>query len=324
MEQEMKYIYTVHKYKSFSKAAEALFITQPALSIAVQKVEKRLGMPLFDRTCKPVRLTAAGMLYIKKIRQIQDLENELEQQINDLSDLNTGNLRIGGSHYFNSYVLPPVLTEFVEKYPGISLELVEAGSSDLLRMLHDHTIDLTFNCAVKPDDTFRRTPCFVDTILLCVPSRFSINKKLASYALTSEDVMEKKHEDFSCPAVSLTDFSQVPFILLTPGNNLYTRSRILFDECGVSPRICLQVPQLVTAWHLSCAGMGASLISDVLVRQNNPDVLFYKLSSPVCIRVFDLTMSDRHYVSKAMSAFGALFNKWYGLNISERHQKKRI
>lgn len=322
MEQEMKYIYTIHKYESFSKAADALFMTQPALSIAIQKVEKRLGMPLFDRTCKPLKLTAAGILYIKKIQQIQNLENELEQQINDLSNLKSGNLRIGGSHYFNSYVLPPVLTEFVQRYPGINLELVEAGSNDLLRMLYDHDIDLTFNCTIKPTDTFRRIPCFVDTILLSVPRHFSINQKLAKYALTSEDVMAKKHEHFSFPTVSLTQFSSVPFILLTPGNNLYTRSKTLFDECGITPQICLKVSQLVTAWHLSCAGMGASLISDFLVTEKIQNVLFYKTASPLCIRVFDLTMSDRHYVSNAMSAFGTLFSEWYGLHIPERHPQK--
>lgn len=322
MEQELKYIYTIHKYKSFSKAADALFMTQPALSIAIQKVEKRLGMPLFDRTCKPLKLTAVGALYIKKIQQIQHLEDELEQQINDLSNLHTGNLRIGGSHYFNSYVLPPVLTEFVKKYPGINLKLIEAGSDDLLHMLYEHDIDLTFNCMIKPEDSFLRIPCFVDMILLSVPVHFSVNKKLRKYALTAEDIIEKKHEQFELPAVSLTEFSDTPFILLTSGNNLYTRSRTLFEECGITPKVCLSVPQLVTAWHLSCAGMGASLISDFLVTGKTDSVLFYKIASPLCVRVFDLTMSERHYISRAMSTFADLFNEWYGLHIPGRHPSK--
>lgn len=322
MEQEMKYIYTVYRHASFSKAADALFMTQPALSIAIQKVEKKLGMPLFDRTCKPLKLTAAGALYIRKIQQIQDLEQELEQQIHDLSTLHTGSLRIGGSHYFNSYVLPPVLTEFVKKYPGIHLQLMEAGSDELLHMLQDHVIDLTFNCTIKPTDSFRRIPCFVDTILLCVPSDFPVNRHLADYALTAADIMEKKHEQFQIPSVSLTDFAHTPFIFLTPGNNLYSRSRMLFEEQGITPEICLEVPQLVTAWHLSCSGMGACFISDFLVTQNTKNVLFYKISSPLCMRVFDLTMSDRHYVSNAMSAFGRLFNEWYGLHVPERYPRK--
>lgn len=322
MEQEMKYIYTVYKHQSFSKAANALYMTQPALSIAIQKVEKRLGMPLFDRTSKPLKPTEAGFLYIKKIEQIQNLEYELEQQIHDLSTLQTGTLRIGGSHYFNSYVLPPVLTEFAQKYPGIHLELMEAGSDELLRMLYEHEIDLTFNCTIKPSDSFRRIPCFVDTILLCVPARFPVNKKLLDCALTADDILKKKHEQFNLPTVSLTDFADTPFIFLTPGNNLYSRCKTLFEEYSLTPKICLEVSQLVTAWHLSCAGMGASFISDFLVTKNSLDVLFYKVASPLCVRVFDLTMSDRHYVSNAMTAFGKLFSEWYGLHIPERFPGK--
>lgn len=258
----------------------------------------------------------------KKIQQIRNLEDELEQQINDLSNLHTGNLRIGGSHYFNSYVLPPVLTEFVQKYPGIHLELIEAGSDDLLRMLYDHVIDITFNCMIKPKDSFRRVPCFVDTILLSVPVHFPVNQKLTKFALTAEDIIENKHEHFDIPAVSLTEFADTPFVLLTSGNNLYTRSRTLFEECGITPKVCLNVPQLVTAWHLSCAGIGASLISDFLVTAKTDSVLFYKIASPLCVRVFDLTMSERHYISNAMSAFVKVFNNWYGLHIPERYPVK--
>lgn len=77
MEQELKYIYTVYEKGSFSKAARALYLTQPALSIAVQKAEEKIGMPLFDRSQKPLKLTPAGEVYIEKIRQIRQLEDEL-------------------------------------------------------------------------------------------------------------------------------------------------------------------------------------------------------------------------------------------------------
>ena len=109
MQQEMKYIYTVYRHGSFSKAAEELFLTQPALSISVQKVEHELGLSLFNRDKKPLELTEAGKIYIQKIEQIQHLEEELSAQLNDLTDLKTGSLKIGGTHYFNAYILPPVL-----------------------------------------------------------------------------------------------------------------------------------------------------------------------------------------------------------------------
>ena len=79
MQTEMEYVYRVYQEKSFSKAAEDLFLTQPALSMAVRKVEDSLGMPIFDRSVRPMRLTPAGEAYIEFIRNTQYLEQELQQ-----------------------------------------------------------------------------------------------------------------------------------------------------------------------------------------------------------------------------------------------------
>lgn len=318
MEQDMKYVYAVYKHGSFSKAAESLFITQPALSIAISKVEKNIGMSLFDRSKKPLKLTEAGTLYIQKFKQIRQTEHELAQQLNDLSELNTGSLRIGGSHYFNSYVLPKVLTEYKRKYPGIQLDLQEAGSSDLLRMLGDHEIDLTFNCTTKPTDSFHRIPGFIDTILVSVPKSFEVNENFKRYALSAEDIVNKRHQDFSTPSARLDMLSDTPFILLTPGNNLYSRSSAFFADAKMEPKVTLQVSQLVTAYHLSRAGMGATFISDLLVSPEHENVWFYKIDSPRSIRVFDLVMSNESYISNAMKEFIRLFQDQYGLHLEKR------
>ena len=84
MQQEMKYIYQVYTDGSFSRAAEHLYLTQPALSIAVQKVEESIGMPLFDRSRRPLQLTAAGEIYIGTIKKIMGLEQDLDRQIQDI------------------------------------------------------------------------------------------------------------------------------------------------------------------------------------------------------------------------------------------------
>ena len=86
MEQDMKYIYQIWQDRSFTKAAEHLFITQPALSTAVRRVEESIGAPLFDRSRRPLELTEAGMIYIEAIRKMNYLENELSTRINDLHD----------------------------------------------------------------------------------------------------------------------------------------------------------------------------------------------------------------------------------------------
>ena len=78
MQQDMRYVYEVYKQKSFSKAAQALFITQPALSIAIGKLEDKIGMPIFDRSTRPISLTTAGRVYLRAIERTRALRRPRE------------------------------------------------------------------------------------------------------------------------------------------------------------------------------------------------------------------------------------------------------
>ena len=98
MELEKKYIYQVYVNGSFSKAAEALFVTQPALSIAVRKVEKEIGAALFHRGQRPLTLTPVGEMYISYIKKEMLLEQEMKQQIDDLHGLMSGDSCLGGTN----------------------------------------------------------------------------------------------------------------------------------------------------------------------------------------------------------------------------------
>ncbi len=311
MQQEMKYIYMVYQKGSFSKAAQALYMTQPALSIAVQRVEAEIGMPLFRRDRQPLELTEAGKLYIEKIRQMEVLEHELEQQLQDLSQLKTGTLRIGGSHYFNSYVLPPVLAQYQAKWPGVHLVLTEGGSARLLALLNERQIDLTFHCMPAPHERFHRIPAFRDTILLAVPWVFPVNRQLSYCALTAEDVLAGTHRKEGCPAADLRQLADTPFLLLTPGNNLRDRALSFFQEAGITPPVVMELSQLVTAYHLASAGLGAVFISDRLVGNRGEKMLYYPLRSPLATRTFDIVLPGKTYVSQAQKVFVQLFCDYY-------------
>lgn len=258
-----------------------------------------------------MEITEAGMIYIQKIEQIQHLEQELAMQLNDLTDLKTGHLRVGGTHYFNAYILPPVIAAYKKKFPGISLQLIEAGSWELIDMLKNDKIDLTFNCTPDPSDKLRRSPSFQDTILLAVPSHFSVNRFFTKTALSSQDVLARKFEDPDCPSITLQAFTDTPFILLTPGNNLRKRSMTFFKEAGITPNITMEVSQLVTSYHLARSGIGAAFISDWMLTNAHPEMSYYKINSPASARLFDIVTSGKNYLSKAQKAFIDLFQAYY-------------
>ncbi len=307
MQQEMKYVYQVYLEGSFSKAAQKLYLTQPALSIAIQKIETDLGMPLFDRSSRPLTLTPAGEAYINTIKRIMHLEEELDQQLNDIRDLKSGHIRIGGSHYLNAYILPEFLSSFSRKYPAIQIELLENSSAILAEMLSEQKLDLTFNCNPKFLLDFERYPAFHDMVLLAVPNQNPINRILEKAALHAKDIQNKKHLSADCPTVPLKMFQDTEFILLGKGNNLYDRSIQLFSEAGFEPRIKLELSQLVTAYHLAESNFAATFVSDRLIKNSQSNLKFYKLDSELIERLFYILLPTRNYTSFATRTFIQFF-----------------
>ena len=314
MQQDLRYVYQVYVDGSISRAAEHLFITQPALSLAIQKIEHTLGMPLFDRSTRPLSLTQAGEVYVETARQAMYLEQELDQQIEDIRTLNSGTLCIGGSHYMNAYILPDVLTGFSRKYPKIRLELVEASSAELAQMLSDRELDLTFNCDPKFLMNFRRHPAFHDHVLLAVPKEDPINIRLSESALSSLDIQSGAHLDPACPAVDLIQFRDLEFLLLSAGNNLHDRAVQLFQEAGFTPKIKMELSQLVTAFHLAEHSMAATFVSDRLVAAEQTSLCYYKLDSDLTERLFYILLPERKYTSFATRAFIRYFSEETGLH----------
>ena len=135
---EMRYIYQVYKEKSFSKAAKKLYISQPSLSLMVKKAEERLGTPLFDRSISPIRLTPAGEEYIRSVEQIMAVEDHFRQYLSSADDCLTGTLSLGGTTFFTSYVLPPLISEFSTRFPGVEILIHETHTALLEKELQEY------------------------------------------------------------------------------------------------------------------------------------------------------------------------------------------
>ena len=102
MFQEKRYVYEVYRQRSFSRAAKALYISQPSLSLMVRKAEERIGSPLFDRSTSPIGLTEAGRMYIRAVEQVMEIENSFQEYLDDAENCLTGVLSLGGTTFFAS------------------------------------------------------------------------------------------------------------------------------------------------------------------------------------------------------------------------------
>lgn len=309
MSPELTYLYAVYMEGSFSKAAEKLFITQPALSIAIKKIEDEIGMPLFDRKKKPLKLTDAGEIYIDAIKKMQIAEMESRQKINDIKNLNTGLIRLGGTHYINSYILPTILIEFTKRYPNISLQIYERSSFELISMLSSQEIDLTFSCDPQTKKEFPCYEMFNDHILFAVPDSDPFNLKHEDKVLTATDIINKKHLEPDCRKITIEEVAEEEIILLRKGNNLQERVLEMYKKSGLKPKVKFDLNQLVTAYHMAEAGLGATFTSDRVVANENSSLKFYALEDPLAKRTFNIILPKNTYTPIAVQRFIELSKK---------------
>jgi len=303
MEQDMKYIFQVYQDGSFSAAAEHLYMSQPALSIAVKRVEDAIGAEIFDRSRRPLALTEAGRAYIDTLHYIRYLEEDLAQRIEDLRGLQTGTLRLGGTHFLNCYILAPILASFTKQYPGVQLELSEDSAVKLQARLQRRELDLTFSCAPEIVENFEHRPAFYDHVLLAVHRDTPLPPELDGYSLSAEDVMNRRHLEETCPKTDLRHFRDVDFIMLREGNNLFARGNQMFKEAGFNPKVKMSISQMVTSYRLADNGLGAAFVSDRLVRSRRGHLRFFRLDSEHADRLFYFLLPKRDYTPFAVRRF---------------------
>ena len=134
--------YTVAKHKNITKAAEELYISQPAVSKAIKNLENNLGGKLFNRTKKGVVLTEEGKEFYNYISTAIDFINNAEHKFNDLMNLEVGTIKIGASTTLTKYFLVPYLDEFHKKYPKINIEIYTDMTNKLFEKLKNGLIDV--------------------------------------------------------------------------------------------------------------------------------------------------------------------------------------
>lgn len=291
MLKEMDYVYAVYKEKSFSRAAQKLFISQPALSATIKKVELELGVPLFNRSTNPVSMTEAGEYYIRSIEKIMSIQNDMHSYFGKLSGLKNGSIGIGSATFFCTYILPPIIQKFQKKYPRYRVNLFELNAAENVEKLKHDEIDFALDVEPMDSNIFESIIWNYENIVLAVPSSYPINNTLAHYCLTFEDIHSGKYLDPNIEAVDLKCFSNEPFLFLKPCNDMYRRGLAMCKNAGFSPDIVMFLDQLMTSYYIACEGRGIAFIRDTLAHyvQKTNRICFYKLDDSLSIRPITLS-----------------------------------
>ena len=220
MFQYADYIYAVYRERSFSKAADKLFITQPSLSITVKKAEAELGLPIFNRHTMPVTLTPFGVEYIQALEQLRGLERRLHEFVEKEGTLQSGRLAIGGSNLGMPYFVTERLVEFHRRYPQIELQIRNLNTMQAKHLLDSGELDFVITNRPYDDKKYDQRVCYRECLILAVPKSFGVNGMLCGKRLAPDEL---DNAVFSVPAarsVRLDAFAQVPFLLLSNQNCL--------------------------------------------------------------------------------------------------------
>lgn len=300
-----KYVYEVYKERSFTKAAQNLYISQPSLSARIKKIEVIIGEPLFDRSTTPLQLTEVGKVYIEAAEEITQIEQRVENYINDLAGLKTGNLAVGASTLFAAYVVPSLITQFNQKFPDVHIQLIEGNTAELEEMLGSNALDFVIDNYHYDSILYNKELYCEENILLAVPKHFAVNEELGMYQLSYKNIKNKNYLSRKYPAVPLGRFADLPFIMLTQGNDTRTRGDRLCRNVGFKPNIVLEFNQQSTAYMASSTQLGATFISDILVSQLPAfeNLVYYKLDGEEAKRKVFFYYKTHKYKTRVMEEF---------------------
>lgn len=311
MIREMEYICTLWQERSFTRAAKKLYISQPALSATVRRVEEEFHIKIFDRSTKPFTLTPAGEEYIRSAEQILGIINNMTQYFSRLSNLKTGKVTAGSSSFFCCYVLPEVIRRFQSQYPQIEIELVEGDVGDLYTKLQNESIDILLCIENEIDSGLMQADLWKnEMLLLAVPVKDPINHLMAPYRLSHHDILKKRHLEPSWRKISLDHFKSERFLCLPKGNDIYRRTMEMCSDAGFTPQVSCAPSQQLTAYHMVRANMGITFIREQLLyyMPDTKDVYFYCVDSPAIRRGIYTACKKKRMLPAAAEEFYRFLN----------------
>jgi DNA-binding transcriptional LysR family regulator len=278
--------YAVASYHSFSRAAEALDITQPAVSIQIQELEKALGATLFHRRSRGLRVTEVGETVYSYAQQIFSLSNKLLETVQEMHGLQTGRLTLGASTTPGEFVLPLAIGQFRQVYPGIQVEMSIANTRSVVQRILSREIDLGMvgDHPQPPSDELEIIDYLVDEIAL---------------------VAAPTHPVAQAQSLTLQQVAEQGLIVREEGSATRNTAERYFAQMGVTPYIALSLGSNQAVKQAAVAGGGVGIISrlGVAAEVKAGMLVILNVEGWDCRRSLILVRPKDRYLSPAQRAF---------------------
>lgn len=281
----IRYLLAVADHGNFTRAAEALHISQPTLSQQVRQAERALGVQLLDRSGRTVRLTEAGEAYAHHARlALRDLDAG-ERAIHDVQDLSRGHLRVAMTPTITAYLIGPLVHQFHVAHPGVTLTVVETTQDRIEADLLADRVDLGIAFAGTHAAGIENSALFTEHLSLVVGSTHTLAARSKPLP-----VQELAHH---------------PLALLSP--DFATRAHIdaYFDQCEITPSIGVEANSIGALVEFVRRGRLATVLPDAITRAHQ-DLLTTALTPALPTRTVELLRRSSTYHSAAARAFAAI------------------
>lgn len=286
--QQLNYFILLAEMGNFTKAAKKIGIAQPALSIAIKKLELQLNLNLINRSDKNDLLTAEGKVLYRAAGGLLAHARQVEQQLQELKDLNSGVVRFGISAMMGSYYFPRVLLAFKQKYPNITVQLFEQGTAALEEMLLNGEVDLALIRSEQESDQLRYVDLIEEPMMVGLP---------VSHPLAKQQ------------SISLAAFCAEPLVLFRDGYFLREAISNYSSQHNVSLDIKMETNLIELQKSLVRSNIGiTSCLSGIMCGDNDLTTIPF---SPAIVLRLGLAWKKNHYLSHASKVFKEFLQQHY-------------
>ena len=278
---QLRYVCAIAETGSFSRAAERCKVAQPSLSQQVLKLEKDLGVKLFDRLGRSVRLTEPGRAFLPHARSILKQMDVARSTVADKNSDVRGSVAVGVIPTIAPYLMPRYTTGFTKRYPEAKLRIVEDTTPVLIESLRDLSIDLA---------------------ILALPLR---HKDLEFFPLGTEPlfaVLPKDHPRSSSRSLALKELRGESFVVLRDGHCFRDLSIAACTHARVTPNIAFESGQFSSLLGMVAAGVGISLVPEMAI-DRNAGCRYVRLSDAGATRTVVATVLRGRSFNRVQQAF---------------------
>ncbi|TMG05442.1 MAG: LysR family transcriptional regulator [Chloroflexi bacterium] len=230
---------------SFSRAAEALQLTQPSITARIQSLERELGEELFERGSRGVKLTDAGTAFLPYVEHLLQTLQEGRDAVGEVKNVQAGSLRLGSAPTISTYVLPRILNAFCRQYPGVDVVIRTGRSEQVMNMLLADEVQVGLVRSLTNSDV-ETIDLYEDEIVLAAPPEHAFSA--GGRATVSEAAAE-------------------PIVLFDRGSSYYGLINNFFRQAGVIPNVAMELDSLEATKRMVEEGLGIALVPLVTIER---------------------------------------------------------